>query len=144
MKLNFFTSENFETEINPQTMLIGQPVHFTIDWVESFTPKFPVVFYVSSCIVQQPEGGPPFYRKSYDIIKNSCNSNLIGMKRHTEMLSSKTAQDCVWKMVLDFFQPEFSSQLISNTMFSLLTNHFHLPGRQGYTTFHFIARLIFV
>ena len=90
MRLNFFKSDNFETEIDPQTMLIGQPVHFTIDWMETFTPKFPVVFYASSCIVQPPEGD-----KSYDIIKNSCNSNLIGMERHTEMLSSKTAQVCV-------------------------------------------------
>jgi len=87
MILTFYDTKNFESVISPDSMLIGEPVYFSIDWAQIFTPKFPVIFYASSCIVQPPSG-----EKSYEIIKNRCRSDLVGTELHSEKFSSKSLQ----------------------------------------------------
>jgi len=76
ISINFYSTSDFTTKMNPQSLIVGERFNFELDWEETFTTEMPVRFYPEKCTVTDEN------TNSFDIIKNGCISNLILMERH--------------------------------------------------------------
>ena len=64
-KLEFYHESTFENVMLPTTRRsIGFPVYFRSSWDLNFIPKFPVKFYVRTCIVMGEDD------ETYEIVKD--------------------------------------------------------------------------
>ena len=87
MALTFFKTDDYIHQISPSSMLIGETVNFQVSWIENFIPKFPVVFFASTCTVESMDGA-----KSFDIVKNGCLSNLVTTSFVSDKFTSQELQ----------------------------------------------------
>lgn len=76
MNINFYDDTTFTNTMNPQSLIVGSMFNFEIDWAETFSTEFPVIFYATDCTVVNADD-----TKTYAIIKDACISDLVQAKR---------------------------------------------------------------
>lgn len=75
LQLKFWTDSNFNTELSERTWRVGQPVYFTLNWVERI---FDSNFVVEDCFWNDESEA-----KTYHIIQDGCASSLVDAQRYT-------------------------------------------------------------
>ena len=75
--IDFYQTEQFLNPA-PTGLIIGKRLNFEVNWGESFSPHFPVEYYVDKCSISAYDD-----TNSFDVISYGCLSRVVKTRMHS-------------------------------------------------------------